>query len=177
MARSVTSAAWQSAYELGCLLQVCSQTAQRDLPDHARLLATSANRLGPTLPATDEGLDFGEVAKSLLFNSDQPDTLVALWALLLSDALQHGIVLDLMDLDLTRLPDVTRCLGQARRSAILRAAHVYQKRQQREGTLGLTRHDRLSLPPEAVIAPLADLARTATEKDIRAIAVADLGAY
>ncbi len=177
MARDLTSPARQSAYELGCMLRACGMTAQRDLCDHAPLLAAIALKLGPILPPTDEALDFGKAVEPLVYNTDQPETFAALWAVLLSDALQDGIVLDLMDPDLAALPDLTRCLGQARRSTILRAAQVYLNRRKKEDTLGLTREDCLSLTTEVVIAPLADLARTATEQDIRVIATADQGVF
>lgn len=145
-----------------------------------------SERLGPTLSSTDEGLDFGESVKPWLYYSDQPETQAALWAILLSDALQEGNILDLMDLDLTRLPDWTcdlglpdlrRDLGQAYRSALLRAANVYLIQRKKTNIPRLTPLDRLSLPPAAVMTPLANLARTATEEDIRAIATADLGVF
>jgi len=177
MAPDLTSAAGQSSYELGCILRACGEVAQDHLPDQAPLLAALARRLSPILPPTDVGLDFAKAIEPRLYNPDQPETFAALWAVLLSDALQQGIVLDLMDPDLARLPDLTRGLGQARRSAILRAADVYLKQRQMTDTLGLTGQDRFSLPPDAVITPLADLARSATEEDIRAIAIADLGAF
>lgn len=124
MSYDLKTSASQSAYELGCVLRACCETAQGELPDHAPLLKTIAERLGPTLSPTDEGLDFGESVKPWLYYSDQPETQAALWAILLSDALQEGNILDLMDLDLTRLLDWTSDLEQARRSALLRAADI-----------------------------------------------------
>jgi len=162
---------------MGCVLRACGASVPCDDPGHASLLAAASGTFGPHLPATDDGLAFGKSVKARLYHADQPDTLAALWAIMLGDALQQGIVLDLMDLDLAPLPLLTRGLGPARRSAILRAADVYLKQRQKPDRLGLTRQDRHSLPPEEVIAVLAGLARTATEADIRTIATADLGAF